>query len=565
MKPAPFITFALTCATIFGGLADTALGQTYRPTRQIRGVWLRPPTSLIGTTSLETNLQNFAAAGVTDLFLETFYEGVSTGRPGVFRARYSYDYLQEAIVRSARYGIRVHAWVESGFWQFGANGLGAYNFTVNPPGESEGNPEWRVISSATGQSGGDQPDWYFANLAHPGVQNKLRNYMVELASYQGLWGIQTDYHRYPLDDNTTDSNPAPWSFDTYSRNAFMALYGATNDPLLKAISTSGSTGTYYSRFISWRKTRLTEAARQLKLGIDSVAPRIEFSAAMFAVPSTSKCQDWPSWASSGLIDWLMPMAYSQLTSSIANDLNITNAAAAGRRVVAGLYTDSTLNHPALLDQLTTCVGRGVNDWAFFSGPTFAVAGNRDTLSAFILSSSQAKQRGDLNNDGYLDAADWAAYTAVYSGTSVTVSPATTRLNYNGDGVINEADWTLFKAEFARWRFGEAGVIDQRSYNAFFQCLTATQGTSTRRHMFDFNGDGVVDALDRAIFLQLVTVPVTNPADADGDGWATVDDMYRQNVAPVDISANGVTNATDTVLLERGLRLGEFAAMRAGRR
>ena len=565
MKPATLTTLALTCATMLGGLADVALGQTYRTTRQIRGVWLRPPVFLRGTTSLETNLKNFAAAGVTDLFLETFYEGVSTGRPGVFRARFSYDYLQEAIVLSARYGIRVHAWVESGFWQFGANGLGGYNFTINPPGESEGNPEWRVISSATGQSGGDQADWYFANLAHPGVQNKLRNYMVELASYQGLWGIQTDYHRYPLDDNTTDSNPAPWSFDTYSRNAFMALYGAANDPLLKAISTSGSSGTQYSRFLTWRKAQLTEAARQLKLGIDSVAPRIEFSAAMFAVPATAKCQDWQSWATAGIIDWLVPMAYGQLTSSISNDLNITNAAAAGRRVVAGLYTDSTVNHPTMISQLTTCASRGVNDWAFFSGPTFADAANRETLSTYIINTSQPKQRGDLNNDAYLDAADWSAFRAVYSGTPVTVTPATTRLDYNGDGTISESDWTLFKAEFARWRFGEAGVIDQRSYNAFFQCLGATQGASTRRHLFDFNGDGVVDALDRAIFLQLATVPVTDPADATQDGQSNIEDLYRQNVAPADITANGVTDAADTTLLTNGLRVGESAAMRAQRR
>jgi len=493
----PFL--AMAGAALVASLADTVLAQTYRATRQVRGVWLRPPLDLIGPGSLDENLRNFAAAGVTDLFLETLYEGVSTGKAGVFNARFSFDYLQAAILASAKYGIRMHAWVESGFWQFGSAGRGLYNFTVNGPGQSEGNPEWRVISSATGLTGGDNPDWYFANLAHPGVQNKLRNYMTELAGYKGMWGIQTDYHRYPLDDITTDANPAPWSFDTFSRNAFMAIYGAANDPLLKAISTTGPSGTQYNNFIAWRKAQLTECARQMKLGVDAVAPRIEFSSAMFAVPSTSKCQDWGTWAANNYIDWLMPMAYGSTTSSIANDISIVNAASSGRRVIVGLFTDTTVGHPTLQAQLTRSQTSGMNDWAFFSGPTFAVVANQTTLLNFVLGASQAKQRGDLNNDGYLDSADWSAFRAVYNGTPLTVTAGNTRLNYNGDGVINQTDWTLFKAEFARWRFGEAGIVDQRSFDAFWQCMGNTQGASTRKHLYDFNGDGVIDAKDAPCF------------------------------------------------------------------
>ena len=59
-------------AALIGG-ASLAEAQTYRSTRPIRGAWLRPPSALTGTGSLDETLQSLAAAGVTDLFLEPFY------------------------------------------------------------------------------------------------------------------------------------------------------------------------------------------------------------------------------------------------------------------------------------------------------------------------------------------------------------------------------------------------------------------------------------------------------------------------------------------------------------
>lgn len=501
--------------------ADVALAQTYRTTRPVRGVYLRPPASLTGTSGLEGNLANMANAKATDLFLETLYWGVSTGKPGVFNARFGYDYLQEAIVRSARYGVRVHAWCESAYLQFGSTG--AYNFTVNAPGASEGNPEWKAISATTMAGGGDGTSGQiFGNLAHPGLQAKLRNYFAELSTYPGIWGVMTDYHRYALDDNTGDANPAPWSFDTWSRNAFMAIYGAANDPLLKAITTSGSTGTQYTNFINWRKAGTTEAARQMKLGIDGEDASVEFSAAMFANPEAAKCQDWKAWATNGYIDWLCPMVYNSSTGGITSDLNTVKANAAGRRVIASLYTDSTSGHPTMSQQLTACnsatgtTGVGIQDWIFFSGPTFTVVANQTTLANFVTATA-TKQRGDFNNDGYIDSTDWQMFTAVYSGTPVSSGGANARYNYNADGFVNETDWTLFKAEFFRWHFGESRKIGIKSLTALTQCWGGTPAIAGIKHLFDLNGDGTVNQPD----LDLTMLQRSCPGDLNDDG--SVDD------------------------------------------
>lgn len=541
--------------------AEMAVGQTYRASRPVRGVYLRPPASLTGTSGLEGNLANFAGAKVTDLFLETLYWGVSTGKPGVFNARFGFDYLQESIVRSARYGIRVHAWCETAYLQFGSTG--AYNFTVNAPGQSVGNPEWKAISATTMAGGGDgTAGQVFGNLAHPGLQAKLRNYFAELAGYPGIAGVMTDYHRYPLDDNTADANPAPWSFDTWSRNAFMAIYGASNDPLLKAITTSGSTGTQYTNFSNWRKSGLTEAARQMKLGIDSVEPAVEFSAAMFANPEPAKCQDWRTWATNGYVDWLCPMVYNSTTTGITNDINTVKANAAGRRVIPSLYTDSTSGHPTLSQQLTACSnatgtnGVGIQEWIFFSGPTFTVAANRTTLANFVASTA-TKQRGDFNNDGYIDATDRQMFQAVYSGTPVSSAGANARYNYDANGVIDENDWKLFKAEFFRWHFGESRVPDLRAAAALLQCWGGTPAVAGILHLYDLNGDGVVNQPD----LDIVMIERTCPADLNEDGqvdntdfaafagsYAIFDcsDPAMTAACPSDINRDGAVDNTDFV-------------------
>jgi uncharacterized lipoprotein YddW (UPF0748 family) len=554
MSTIRFGASSVAALILLAAAAPTASAQTYRTTRPIHGVWLRGPAALTGVNSLDTNLQNFASAGITDLFLDTLYYGLTVGKQGVFNSWYSSDYLQSAITASAKYGIRVHAWCESALLQYGTTGR--YNFTVNPAGQSVGDPAWLAISSATGQSGGDytDPNMVFGNLAHPGLQAKLRTYFAELAGYPGLWGIQTDYHRYPLDANSSDANPAPWSFDAYSRNAFMAIYGPANDPLLKAISTSGSSGTQYTNFLNWRKAQITEAARQMKLGIDPVDSGIEFSAAMFAVPVTAKCSDWASWASNGYVDWLVPMCYGSSTSSITNDLTIVKNASSGRRVIAGLYTDSTSGHPTISQQLTAANSVSVQDWVFFSGPTFTVAANRSTILTFITGTTQ-KQRGDFNNDGYIDSTDWTLFRALYNGTPVSAAGANARFNYNGDSQITEADWTLFKSEFARWHFGEDGVVDQRSLDAFLQCMNASQGTSSQKHLYDLDGNGVVNYQDQLILHSLLTTQIAPDTDVNSDGRMDINDLYalNQNLNR-DVNRDGVIDTGDIAELDKRLQM-----------
>jgi uncharacterized lipoprotein YddW (UPF0748 family) len=518
--------------------------------RQIRGAWLRPPGTI---AALETTLAQLAAAKVTDLYLETFYHGVSTGRQGVFNARFSFDYLAEAIRAAAKYNIRVHAWLEAGYWQYGTTG--AYNFAQNPEWQS-----WNVATNATGGDG--TAGQVFANLVNPGVQAKLRAYCAELAAYTGLWGIQTDYHRFALDNNTSDAYPAPWSYDTWSRSAFQSLYGV--DPVTAAATTSG---THWHRFLAWRRAGISAAAREMQAGIDSVNGGIEFSAAMFATAMSSsaqiaKCQDWYTWATNNWVETLVPMAYGSTTSAIQTDIQATLDFAAGKRVVAGLAIIAG-TRPTLVDQLNAIKARGVESFVLFDAPSLSTTTIQSQLSTWVTGTSTT-QPGDFDVNGYVDARDLTLMNTTFTGTPVTVTTANRRYDLNNDNVSNASDVTLARRLFARHRYGEDGVVDQRDIDALRACFGGTAPVPGVHHLHDLDGDGDVDYADQVILHGLLTVAVSPDLDVNRDGRVTVADAYAQAAQPIDVNRDGVIDALDGVTLQASLRASEPVDLAAPR-
>jgi signal recognition particle subunit SEC65 len=143
----------------------------------------------------------------------------------------------------------------------------------------------------------------FVNLMHPGVQSTLGDYCAELASgYPGLWGIQTDYHRFPLDNNTGDGNPGPYSYDSWSRQIFQIVTGF--DPINFGANPSGpAVGSVHG--LSSRPGS-PSARASCTTAIDLEDPGLQFSGAVFAQAITNpsqfvKMQDWPTMAANG---WL---------------------------------------------------------------------------------------------------------------------------------------------------------------------------------------------------------------------------------------------------------------------
>lgn len=453
--------------------------------RPIRGVWLRPPAQL---SNLESIMAQLAEADVQDLYLETFYWGLATNDSDVFNDRFGFDYLSEAIVIGARYGIRVHAWLETAYWSFGGSG----NYILNQ------HPEWKVVDYLGNTNIGDIAGQVFVNLAHPGVQGMIGDYCEELATgYPGLWGIQTDYHRFPLDNNPGDSNPGPYSYDSRSRQLFQAVTGF--DPINFGASPSGS---LWDQFTEFRRSGIAECAGVMHNRITDADPGLQFSGAIFAQAVSSpsqfvKMQDWPRMVANGWLPNVVPMAYGTSTSSIGNDLTGALNQAGDARVIPGLAILTNITRPSIAAQLGTAYARGLTDFIFFEATVISGSSSRQSELSGFLNSSGPFQTGDFNNDLEIDADDWDAFYTVYSGDPVSAS-GNAVLDINDDGVIDGEDEARFLLQFKAFRFGADGFVGQKERNAFELNRSAdSSGGAERDNLFDLNGDGAVDDLDLA--------------------------------------------------------------------
>ncbi len=468
--------------------AGSLLQAQYVEQRSIRGAWYRGPSTI---TALRTTLNQMAYAGITDLYLETFYHGVTLSAAGTFQRRYTFDYLSQAIPEAAKVGIRVHCWVEAAYWQYGTTG--AYLFTANP--------EYRAINVATGTFGGDATDQVFANLAIPGVRAKLQAYCQELAAYPGVWGVQTDYHRYPLDNNTGDTYKSPWSYDSITQDLYRTYRG--DNTINISTQAAKSSQPYYSNFLQWRRDQISEAANQMHQGIMAGNGDVVFSAAVFPTPlnsaQESKCQDWGKWVTNNYVDQVMPMCYSSTTASIQSEVQSAQSISGSKRLVPGLYPYASASHPVFTDQLDLLKSLGIEDWAAFYGTTFATTSEQIALRNWIAANAK-RIRGDLDNDDKLEWSDWTSFWNTYRGlpVSATLNP---RLDYDGNGTINTVDHNRFRAAMRNWFFGEPGSMQPSDWTAFNTAFTGPgSGTAgTYVNLYDVDRDGDVDTDDQRMF------------------------------------------------------------------
>lgn len=522
---------------------EAATGPTQRP---IRGVWLRPP-GLISQFAAEMAL--LKEAGVTDVFLETFYWGLSTSTSDIFNNRYSSDYMQQAICAAAAHGIRVHAWLEAAYWSFSGSG----NYILDQ------HPDWKVVDVNGATNIGDIAGQVFVNLANTDVQQMLEDYAGEIADrYPGLAGIQTDYHRYPLDNNTGDAFPGPYSYDNWTRTRVILDHGY--DPGVTARKPGDQ---HWNDFVAWRRAGIGQAAARMHSAIDAVDTGQLFSAAIFPSATTSatqlvKMQDWPAWSAGGFMDAIVPMAYGTSATSIRSDLELTIQLAGGRRILAGLAILTNTSRPSITQQLDVAKGEGLEDFILFDSPTLtSSASKRQELKGWLLANATA-QAGDFDRDGYIDARDRLRLFLVWnSGPPTPATGANAVYDLTGDGLVDAADRDAFEQAFYNNRFGDDGVVNARDVRALLACFTTGNGTvPTVLHVYDLDGDGRVDYDDQLLLHARLTEPMEPDADVNRDGLIDVDDMHEQNQRPIDVDRDGLIGPADLGALEVVVRTGE---------
>lgn len=515
--------------------------------RKVRGVWLRPPTSL---TTLDANFQTLAACGIRDVFLETFYWGLATNDSDVFQPRFGFDYLDEAVRIGAKRGIRVHAWLETAYWSFGGSG----DYILDQ------HPEWKVTDHNENTDIGDIAGQVFVNIGLAGVQDKLRDYCAELAAYPGLWGIQTDYHRFPLDNNASDGQPAPYSYDFNARLEFFGQYGV--DPL---VGVRGPSAPLWSQWVAFRRARIAKAAQVMNDAIDSVDPTLQFSGAIFAQAMSSssqivKMQDWPTMAQNGWLELVVPMAYATSTSGIRNDLQVALASAGPARIVAGLAILTNQSRPSISQQLGAAKGVGIEDFILFDANTLIASPTMQNDLRSFLQNQSTFQDADFNRDFDVDARDRAFFDFAYQSAPGAPPAGFESADLNGNGFMDAEDRQIFRDRFRRFRFNADGVVGEKQLAAFGAAFTGPGSGGFQSGvlgLYDLDGDGDVDYQDQLILHTLLTEPVPFDLDISVDGRVDADDLHEWYRTPRDVNRDGVIDQADRDLLERIIRDGEL--------
>ena len=149
----------------------------------------------------------------------------------------------------------------------------------------------------------------FFDSTNPEVHQFLINQFKELVTLYNIDGIEYDYIRYDGSNILSyPSNIIDYGYTQTSINMFKEKYKYNGDikELLKEHKVR-------SKWVEFKKNRITDLLIEAKEAIKSIKPNIKLSASVFSYPESINelMQDWPRWLNEELIDYVEPMIYEK--------------------------------------------------------------------------------------------------------------------------------------------------------------------------------------------------------------------------------------------------------------
>ena len=275
---------------------------------ELKGVWIRP--TFYNEKDIIKSLDNLAAIGVNNIFLETYYHG-KTIFPSNTMTKYGFirqnedfvgfDPLKIWIREAHKRGIKVHIWFETFY-------AGNKPPETNPEYILAKRPDWancrkKMAESSQIDYSVSEHNGYFIDPANPEVQNFLYALLSEIITNYRPDGINLDYIRYPqtLDPSYSTYDLSNWGYTKYARTEFKNMYGV--DPVL--LKTSDPLW-YQWKFYRCNKVtsfvrRVSHLCRYNKIAITAVI----FPNRAMALDT--KMQDWRTWSMNNFVDGFTPL------------------------------------------------------------------------------------------------------------------------------------------------------------------------------------------------------------------------------------------------------------------
>lgn len=318
-----------------------------QPTRkgEMRAVWDHSGMGLFPGNWPQT-CQMLKNAGITDLFVNVagagfaYYNSSVLPRAKVFDEQG--DQLAACLAAAKPLGLRVHAWVLV-FSTERATQERLAIFHKNG---------WLL----TTDSGAPRP---WIDPAVPQARSYMERAVQELFTKYAVAGVHLDFVRYPDFNSSLGKSVQPRFEQALGRK-------------LPHWPAEVKTGAARAEFIHWRAKQITDFVQGVRLRARREAPAKLLTAAVFGkYPSCYDAvgQDWESWINIDLVDYVVPMNYTE-------DLNRFNEWLAAQtrtrkqtlRVLPGLgitAAESRLDAAQVIDQIGALRRAGCPGFALF--------------------------------------------------------------------------------------------------------------------------------------------------------------------------------------------------------
>ena len=319
---------------------------------EFRGLWV-VRTSMKSQESIEKVIERASESNFNALLVqvngrgEAYYESDIVSRmPDVPEG---FDPLAFCIRRAHAVGIEVHAWINA--------------FTVGQIGRSEyqdehvltRHPEWSLVDQHEVSTFDYSPEMARDELvsvmldpAIEGVKEYVREVFVEVVTKYDVDGVHFDYIRYP---------GRKYGYSDEAREAFRNLTGYDPLDLVKKPETlRGKTVEGKDLFESlgdkwdeFRRRQVTEVVRRVYLDVKRIKPDVAVSCAVFPDIDESynqRLQDWRRWIQEGIVDFIVPMAYTPNTQRFTGHMEKAVESPPGGKALAGVGVYLMLDDPA---------------------------------------------------------------------------------------------------------------------------------------------------------------------------------------------------------------------------
>lgn len=276
--------------------------------KELKGVWIRPVEH--SEEEIAQTVQRLKDTGINNIFLETYYHGVTiypsevlksygvTSQRGEFN---QFDPLKVWIDECHKNKIKVHIWFES------------FYVGNKPPRSSRSHvlsvhPEWaNNIKSNVGSGeiaySTAEHNGYFIDPANPEVQKYVADILNEIIEKYHPDGINLDYIRYPLCAKIKSDKyrGTEWGYSDYARNEFKKLYGV--DPIDLKVSDD-----LWLEWYRYRQNKITEFVKTVRKM--TCQKNILLTTVIFPNREEvlqTKMQDWKRWSVENLVDGFTPL------------------------------------------------------------------------------------------------------------------------------------------------------------------------------------------------------------------------------------------------------------------